>query len=165
MIGLVFVLHFGLFHIMSICWRLRGISAEPMMNFPILASSLNDFWGKRWNLAFRDLAFTFILRPLVGRIGVIGATMAVFLFSGLVHDLVISLPVNDGWGGPTIYFAAQGVGMLLERSDLGRRLGLGNGFIGRLFCGVITVCPVGMLFHQPFVLEAILPTLAAIGIA
>jgi hypothetical protein len=162
MIGLILVLHFGFFHVMSLCWRFNGVDAQPLMNFPIMSSSLSDFWGKRWNSAFRDLAFTQIFRPLVGKMGVAWATMAVFIVSGLVHDLVISVPVRGGWGGPTIYFVLQGVGLLVERSRLGRRLGFGRGFVGRLVCGLFTVGPVGLLFHEPFVRQAILPTLAAI---
>ncbi len=163
MIGLVFVLHFGSFHVLSLCWRLYGVDAEPIMNFPILASSLSDFWGRRWNLAFRDLAFGNLFRQLARPIGIAGATLAVFIASGLVHDLVISVPARGGWGGPTVYFIVQGVGLLMERSPLGKRLGLGKGIIGRAFCGLCALAPVGLLFHEPFVRRVILPTLAAIG--
>lgn len=164
MIGLVLVLHFGLFHVMSLCWRLGGVDARPIMNFPILSSSLSDFWGRRWNLAFRHLAFTQVFRPLAGRIGVAWATMLVFVVSGLIHDLIISVPVHGGWGGPTIYFVLQGIGLLVERSRLGRRLGCGSGVVGRLVCGLFVVAPLGLLFHGPFVRHAIRPTLAAVGI-
>lgn len=163
MVGMIFVLHFGFFHALSLCWRLGGLNAEPIMNFPILASSLSDFWGRRWNLAFRDLAFGYIFRPLVGVIGVAGATMAVFVVSGVIHDLVISVRARGGWGGPTLYFTMQGVGLLLERSHLGKRLGLGKGLTGRWFCGLFAAGPGGLLFHEPFVRHVILPTLAALG--
>jgi hypothetical protein len=161
--GLVLVLHFGLFHLLSLGWRAAGIEARPIMNWPILATSLADFWGRRWNLAFRDLAFARVGRPLAGRIGVAWATLTVFVASGLIHDLVISVPVRGGWGGPTVYFVVQGLGLLLERSRTGRRLGLGGGVVGRLTCAIFVVAPVGLLFHEPFIRRAILPTLAALG--
>ncbi len=161
--GLVFVLHFGLFHLLSLAWRSGDIDARPIMNAPILASSLSDFWGRRWNMGFRDLAFGQLFRPLVGRIGVVCAAIAVFVASGLVHDLVISVPVRAGWGGPTGYFVLQGAGLLMERSPIGRRLGFGRGIIGRLICGLFVLAPIGLLFHEQFILRSILPTLSAIG--
>lgn len=164
MAGLVFVLHFGLAHLLSICWRLKVIDAEPIMNAPILATSLSDFWGRRWNLAFRDVAFGQIFRPLVGSLGILWATMAVFLVSGVVHDLIISIPAQGGGGGPTLYFLIQGFGLLLERSRVGQRIGLGRGYLGWLFCALVTIGPVGLLFHEPFVRHVILPTLATLGI-
>lgn len=164
MIGLVFVLHFGLFHVMSLGWRLNAVDAQPLMNFPILSTSLSDFWGRRWNSAFRHLAFTRVFRPLLGRMSVAWATMVVFLVSGLIHDLILSVPVHGGWGRPTIYFVLQGIGLLAERSRLGRRLGCGRGLTGRLMCALFVLTPLGLLFHEPFVRHAILPTLAALGI-
>ncbi len=77
--------------------------------------------------------------------------MVVFVVSGVIHDLVISIPAGGGWGGPTLYFMIQGVGLLFERSHFGKRLGLGKGITGRVFCGLCTVGPVCLLFHEPFV--------------
>lgn len=164
MIGLALALHFGLFHLLSIGWRSFEIDAEPIMHFPILATSLSDFWGRRWNLAFRDLAFGHLFRPFAKLFGVAAATMAVFIASGVVHDLVISWPVRAGYGGPTIYFALQGAGLLLERSRLGQSLRLGDGFRGRMFCGFMVVAPLRLLFHDAFIRDAILPTLAAFSV-
>ena len=165
MIGLVLVLHFGIFHLLSLAWRRAGIVAPPLMNQPLVANSLSDFWSQRWNLAFRDVAHRFVFRPLAPRLGVAGATLAVFLISGLVHDLVISVPVGAGGGGPTLYFLLQGAAVLVERSRPGKRAGLGKGWRGRLFATAMVLLPAGVLFHPPFVLNAILPTVAAPGLA
>jgi len=165
MIGLVLVLHFGVFHLLSLAWRRAGIVAPPLMNRPVAAASLSDFWRQRWNLAFRDAAHRFVFRPLAPRLGVAGATLAVFLVSGLVHDLVISAPVGAGFGGPTLYFLLQGTAVLVERSRAGKRAGLGKAWRGRLFAAAMVLLPVGLLFHPPFVLNAIVPTLAALGMA
>jgi hypothetical protein len=162
-VGILFVLHFGLFHLLSLAWRRAGIDAVPIMNAPILASSLSDFWGKRWNLAFRDLAHTFVFRPSVSRLGIAGATMAVFLVSGIVHDVVISIPAGAGFGLPTFYFVIQGAALLFERSQFGKRLGLGKGVSGRAFCAVVTLGPVFLLFHRPFIEQVIVPMLTAFG--
>jgi hypothetical protein len=160
--GLIFLLHFGSFHLISLFWRSMGIDAEPIMSKPILSKTLSEFWGKRWNLGFRQLAHNLIFRPLYKRTGVAIAGLLVFAASGLIHDLVISLPARGGYGLPTGYFLLQGLGVSLERSALGRRLGLQQGATGWIFMAVVTAAPAFWLFHPAFVLRVILPFMHAV---
>lgn len=162
MVGIVLVLHFGLFHLLSCAWRSYGYAAAPLMNWPIASESLSEFWGRRWNRAFRDLAHRFLFRPLHPVLGPSGALLAGFVASGLIHDVVVSLPAGGGYGLPTIYFALQGLGILLERSRFGRKLGLGRGLPGWTFCAVALLAPCGLLFHRPFVCDVIVPFLTAL---
>lgn len=157
MLGIAFALHFGLFHLLSCAWRARGIAAPPLMNWPVAAQSVGDYWGNRWNRAFRDLATRNILRPLLKRFGTTCATFGVFLFSGLIHDLVISFPAGGGYGLPTLYFLIQGAAQWLERSTWGRQWGLGEGWKGRCFAWLIVVLPAPLLFHPPFVERVVVP--------
>ncbi|WP_010583792.1 MBOAT family protein [Schlesneria paludicola] len=159
MIGIALSLHFGLFHLLSCIWRSCGICATAIMNWPICAVSLSDFWGRRWNLAFRDLTYQFIYRPLSRRIGTRLSLMVGFLASGLVHDFVISVPAQDGYGGPTCYFVLQGLGIGFEKSSFGRAIGLGRGVRGRLFCAATVLLPSGYLFHPAFISRVIIPFL------
>jgi len=163
MIGLIFLLHFGVFHLLSLMWRATGVKATNLFNRPMAASSLSDFWSHRWNRAFRDIAHEVVFRPLAPRIGAAGAMMACFVVSGLVHDLVISLPSHGGYGLPTAYFALQGFGVLFERSPIGARMGLRRGFRGWLFMAIVTAAPAYWLFHPPSVRGVIVPFLHAIG--
>ncbi|HVY72113.1 MAG TPA: MBOAT family protein [Verrucomicrobiae bacterium] len=163
MTGIVLFLHFGLFHLLSLAWRAAGRQAEPLMRAPLLAKSLADFWGGRWNTAFHQLAATLVFRKLARPLGVARATMAVFLVSGLVHDLVISLPARGGYGRPTAYFLAQGVAILFERSGTGRSLGLGRGWRGRIYALTVAALPAPWLFHAPFINNVMLPMVRAMG--
>ena len=163
MIGIVFTLHFGLFHLLSCFWRSSGIDAKPIMNWPIASTSLTEFWGRRWNLAFRDLTHRFLFKSLSRHTGATSALLMGFLMSGIVHELAISWPAGGGWGQPTIFFSLQGVGILIERSRWGRFVGLGQGFPGRLFSFVMLIVPCSLLFHGPFVTRVILPFLAFRG--
>ena len=163
MAGLVFLLHFGAFHLISCAWRTAGVNARPLMDWPVRSTSLAEFWGRRWNTAFRDLAHRFLFRPLAARLGPRAGLAAGFLFSGLVHDLVISVPAGGGYGWPTLYFVTQGVGLLIERSRVGKRMGLGSGWWGRAFAAVVVAGPAYGLFHPPFVRNVVVPFLAAIG--
>jgi alginate O-acetyltransferase complex protein AlgI len=100
---------------------------------------------------------------LIARFGLQGGSLLAFLFSGMIHELVITVPARGGWGRPTLYFLIQGIALQLERSRAGRRIGLGTGRIGWLFTGAITVVPVGLLFPEQFIRDVIAPFLRELG--
>jgi hypothetical protein len=162
LLGLIFLLHFGSFHLIALFWQTVGIDAMPIMSNPAASTSLSEFWGKRWNLGFRQLAHDFIFRPLLRRTGATLAGLLVFAASGLIHDLVISLPARGGYGLPTAYFLIQGIGVNFERSALASRMGLQKKVPSRIFTLLVTAAPVFWLFHPPFVQRVILPFLHAI---
>ncbi len=163
MAGIVFVLHFGTFHLLSCAWRTARIDARPLMDWPILSQSVSEYWGRRWNRAFRDLAYRFLFRPLTARFGGRWGLLAGFLFSGIVHDVVISLPAGGGYGLPTLFFGFQGAAMLLERSSFGRMLGLGQGWPGRAFTALAILVPAPLLFHPWFIERIVFPFVQALG--
>jgi alginate O-acetyltransferase complex protein AlgI len=165
MAGIAFVLHFGIFDLLSVAWRAGGVDARPLMHWPILATSVSEYWGQRWNAAFRDLTHRFLFRPLTPRLGAKGALIAVFIFSGIVHDLVVSLPAQDGYGGPTIFFVIQAAAVFIERTSFGQRLGLGSGWRGWAFACCVLLGPAWLLFHSPFLRNVVLPFLDAITFA
>ena len=163
MIGLVFMLHFGSFHLLALAWRSHGVAAEPIMRAPAVSTSLSAFWSERWNRGFNQLAHDLIFRTTFRRIGVVWSMLLVFLASGLIHDLVISVPAGALFGLPTAYFLLQGFGVLIERSHFGRRVGLNHGAAGWLFMLVFTVGPAYWLFHKPFINKVMNPFLKSIG--
>lgn len=159
MIGIVFLLHFGLVHFMSVAWRAAGVDARPIMRWPVGATSLADFWGSRWNTAFSIPARRLLFRPALPVLGPEWAGFAVFVASGLLHELVISMPARSGWGLPTLFFLAQGLAIQFERSRVGRRMGLGRGLRGWAFVVLLAAGPAFWLFHPLFVERVMLPFL------
>ena len=153
MIGLVMILHFGLFDLVSAAWRKLRIDAPPIMNAPLRSRSVAEFWGRRWNAAFNQLAASLVFRPIARRTNAAVATLCAFAISGLVHELVISLPAGAGYGLPTVYFLLQGTALVYER-----RFGS-----SRLFTILVVAAPAFWLFHPPFVRHVILPFMQAIG--
>jgi Membrane bound O-acyl transferase family len=162
MLGLILLLHFGGFELIALFWQSLGIDARPIMSGPFRSTSLSEFWGRRWNLGFRQLSYDLIFRPLQKCWGVWAAGFLVFLVSGLIHDLVISLPARGGYGLPTAYFVLQGLGVTVERSEFGKQFGLRDGFRGWLFTVVIASGPAFWLLHPPFVMHVILPFMKAV---
>jgi Membrane bound O-acyl transferase family len=162
MLGLILLLHFGTFQILGLAWQSVGVDARPIMSAPLRSTSLGEFWGKRWNLGFRQLAHWLIFRPLHRRLGAALAGFLVFVASGLIHDLVISVPARGGYGLPTVYFLLQGTGMTIEHSRFGKRIGLAQGLRGWCFMMLFLAGPLFWLFHPWFVLRVILPFMRAI---
>lgn len=162
MLGLILLLHFGSFQVISLFWQSRGVKADPIMVAPLRSTSLSEFWGRRWNLGFRQLAHELVFRPIYRRLGPETAGLLVFAVSGIIHDLVISLPARAGYGLPTLYFLIQGGGVSIERSQFGKRIGLGRGVRGWCFMMLSLVVPLFGLFHPWFVMRVILPFMKAI---
>ncbi len=158
MIGMVCVLHFGLFHLLSCFWRWRGIDAKPLMRRPLLSRSVGEFWGQRWNTAFRDLTHRFLFAPLMRCVGPRWAIVVGFFVSGVVHELVITVPARGGYGLPTLYFIWQGIAMLLERAVPFRR------WRGRAWTIAAVALPAPMLFPPVFVERVVVPMLRALSL-
>lgn len=162
MVGSIFLLHFGIFAALALFWQRQGIDAPPLMNCPIVAASLSDFWGKRWNSGFRDIVFGLMFIRLAKRFGTTAAAIATFIISGLIHELVITFPAGAGYGLPTFYFTLQGAAMLMERSGVGGQLGLVHGWRGHAFALILVTLPIFALFPPVFVLRVMVPFLQVI---
>ena len=162
MIGIVMLLHFGVLDLLSKWLRTKGFDSTALMNDPWRAVSVAEFWS-RWNTGFRDFSRQMIFYPLVRRKQAHAGLWFTFLFSGLIHDLVISLPAGGGYGGPTLYFLLQAVAIDIERSHTTKRFQLTKGLRGWLWTASVILLPVSLLFHQPFRENVVLPMLRDLG--
>ncbi|OAX39692.1 hypothetical protein K503DRAFT_791816 [Rhizopogon vinicolor AM-OR11-026] len=106
----------------------------PSFDSPWCATSLGDFWGRRWHQWFRHV-FIFIggrpLSLLFGRAaGVIGA----FLASGIFHHVaVLSLDRPCEMWRMLLPFGMMGVGVVLERTVAGKNVGGWTGWVWTMF--------------------------------
>ncbi|HEY8148991.1 MAG TPA: membrane bound O-acyl transferase family-domain-containing protein [Vicinamibacteria bacterium] len=150
--ALSLLLHFGAFDLVAGLWRRAGADVSPLFRAPLRSTSLGEFWSRRWNLAFSEMTSLVVYRPLALRVGRRAALVAAFLFSGLLHEAAISLPVRAGFGGPLLYFAIHGLLTGIERE---------RGPFGRVGTLLALVLPLPLLFHAPFLRGAIWPLLGA----
>ena len=157
MVGIVFCMHFGYSHITAVVLRARGRLVTPIMNRPVVASSVSEFWGKRWNLAFRDYAHVTLFMPLARKWGAAIGAIAGFVFSGVIHELAISLPARGGYGWPMLYFLIQGLGVLGERQFNKWGWWKPGSVASRCWAIAVVALPVPLLFHQAFVTKVIVP--------
>lgn len=158
------VLHFGLLNLAAGAWRLGGVPAAPLFRAPLRSRSLREFWGRRWNLAFSEMTAIGVYRPLKAAAGPTAATLLAFLFSGLLHEAAISLPVRAGFGRPLAYFALHAVAMLAERrlAAAGRAVD-SRPALGRAWTIAWLVVPLPLLFHRPFLAGVVWPLLGIPG--
>jgi hypothetical protein len=156
--GFSLILHFGLLGISAGTWRLAGVNTYVLFRQPAKATSLSEFWSKRWNLAFSEMTSMAIFRPLKNKTGSTIALMLAFLFSGLLHELALSVPVHSGYGLPTLYFFIQGIAVLVEKAMvLNKFTFLQHWFWARAWVFFWLILPMPLLFHEEFIKQIVWP--------
>ncbi len=152
--GISLVLHFGVLNVLAGCWRFVGVDAYRLFRAPLLARSLSEFWGRRWNLAFSEMVTVAVYRPVSAKLGRGAGTFAAFVFSALTHELALSVPARGGYGLPSVYFLLQGALVLVEK-----RTGWTP---GRVWTLAALTLPLPLLFNGPC-LDAIVWPLVGLG--
>jgi hypothetical protein len=152
--ALSLLLHFGAFHVLAGLWRLAGADVSPPFRAPLRSASLGEFWSRRWNVPFSEMTSLVVYRPVSQAAGSGIGLFAAFAFSGLLHEVAISLPVRAGFGAPLLFFAIHGLLVGLERA---------RGPLGRWGTLASLVAPLPLLFHPPFVRSVLWPLLGPRG--
>src|SRR5262249_18377128 len=142
------MIHFGYAEILTCVLRLEGWNVQPLFREPLKSKSLREFWSGRWNLAFVEMNRVLFLAPLNRRLGARAGLFALFVVSGLLHELAISYPVVSGWGTPLLYFVLQGTAYVSEAKVM-RTVPL-NGAARRLWALAAILLPLPLLFTEPF---------------
>lgn len=102
---------------------LVGLELEPPSDEPYVSTSLQEFWGKRWNLTVTNTLRHTIYKPVRSVSAVLmgnqwaplPAVLAAFLVSGLMHELLFYYVtrVKPTWE-MTSFFVLHGFGVVLE---------------------------------------------------
>lgn len=106
--------HFGVLRILKGILRLAGFPVRTLFPNPLETKGIADFWGRRWNVGYSQMLQRLVGRPVEAMCGKSTGVMAVFIASGLLHEVAITLPVRSGYGLPTLYFTLHGLLTLLE---------------------------------------------------
>jgi len=150
MVGLSLGVHFGLFHVLASCWRGAGYPCQALFVAPWRASTLHEFWTRRWNVGFAEMTALLVQRPVARRLGGRVAWFGSFLCSGVLHELVLSLPVRAGFGLPSAYFALQALAASRARQ-------------GRASTLACVLLPAPLVFHPWFVRGVVLPMVGGVS--
>ena len=148
-IGVVVVLafiHFGYADVLSYYMRLRGFKTKRLFLLPHKSKSLNDFWSRRWNVAFVEMNQVLFL-PGIQKLSKALLVPLTLGLSGIMHELALSYPAGAGWGLPLLYFVVQGLLMKTERQTWFKNL---PEAFRPWWARFWVLAPVGLVFHQPF---------------
>jgi Membrane bound O-acyl transferase family len=139
--AILLAIHLGFGDLLPWLLRWAGFGVPMLFDRPWAAQSLDDFWSRRWNLVFVEMNRRLFLRPLCSWLGKRKARFAVFVISGLFHELGISFPAGGGWGFPLSYFLLQGALVAVEE-----RFQIRN----RAWTWFWLLAPAPWLFHTTF---------------
>ena len=155
LISLSLILHFGILNISTGALRFFGVNVSALFKTPIKSKSLQEFWSKRWNLAFVELTTIAVLRPVKKHFGDKAGFWTSYVFSGLLHELAISLPVKSGYGKPFLFFIIQAILIMgVEKHLLKPHTGPLFRLLWLMACLFL---PIFILFHKQFILQIVLP--------
>lgn len=153
LIGISFLFHFGFIKLQTILLRKMGYNVNYLFDSPIKSNTLKEFWGKRWNTAFSEMTAILVFKPLVKRCDKNYALFFSFLFSGILHEIAISLPAKGGYGLPTLYFMIQYLLILIETQFK---------ISSKIWTITCLICFLNLIFPKPFIENIIYPSLASI---
>lgn len=96
--------------------RFVGFVLPKLHDDPILARTLGEFWGQRWNLCVRSMLHDHCFWPIARRAGVPAAVVGTFAASAALHFWLVlpagGLELASSMGA---FFLLQGLLVLLER--------------------------------------------------
>ncbi|KAF4361069.1 hypothetical protein F8388_016878 [Cannabis sativa] len=137
-----------------------GVGLQPQFNEPYLTTSLQDFWGKRWNLMVTRILRPSVFEPTVkfsstfiGRKWAqLPAIVATFVVSGLVHELIYFYMIRTPptWE-VTLFFVLHGLCLTVEivlKKCLGDTWRLPGLVSGALTIGFVMLTSFWLFFPQ-----------------
>ncbi|MGB6220851.1 MBOAT family protein [Haloferula sp.] len=148
--------HFGALRVLKGGLRAAGFPVRTLFPNVLEARGVGDFWSRRWNVGYSQMMQRLVGRPVAGMAGQGAGVMAVFVGSGVLHELAITLPVRSGFGLPTLYFTLHGILTLVERK-WGKP-------IGKVPALVAVMLPLPWLFPPAFQSEVIEACLGVFGL-
>lgn len=144
--------HFGALRALKGIWRAAGYPVRTLFPNLLKTQGIGDFWSRRWNVGYSHMMQRLVGRPVERVAGKFGGVMAVFVGSGVLHELAITVPVRSGFGLPTLYFTLHGILVVLEK------------YWGRPFGKIPTllavILPLGWLFPPVFQNEVLVRCLS-----
>jgi hypothetical protein len=138
-------------------WQLMGVRARPVMDRIWLARTPADFW-RRWSWPIHLWLYRYIYLPSGGRGRAVGSVLAVFAFSGILHELIAFVAIGRVTGHQSAFFGVSAAGVLASPmlESIGR-----NGVVGEVLIRSVTLVFLAASAALMFVtVDAVIPLYA-----
>lgn len=124
-----------------------GVHVPPIQREPLLATSVRDFWGRRWNRTVSDWLRRYVFSPLARR-GWPGLGLtAAFVVSAAFHFYIVVVALGPGEATVmAAFFLAQVPLIFIERRALAE-----SGSLERRLFAIAGLAATSPLFTLPFV--------------
>ena len=145
-VPMLFLMSEVLVGFVTLIWLPSGKILPELHDRPWKSRSLEDFWGRRWNLWYSDWTRSTIFRPLRKRKPYTALALA-FFTSGILHEWVINVPLylctgNLYFGLMMVYFVGQFFGITVERRYFRNRK------YARVFFWFCIIGPIPFVIHE-----------------
>lgn len=158
-------IYFGLEIILAIVAALArallGLDLEPQFDDPYLSTSLQDFWGRRWNLVVTSILRPTVYEPVLHiaarvtgsrRWALMPAVLGTFVVSAIMHELIFYyLGREKPTWEVTGFFLLHGVCLMVEialKKAFSGRFRLPRLISGPLTLGFVMVTGFWLFFPQ-----------------
>lgn len=133
---------------------LSGHGAQETFVTPPLARSPVDFWGRRWNLVFRNLGHRVLFQPAARLVGPKLAVFSVFIWSIVAHEYLVLASLGHSEGHMTAFFGLHGAVTLLVSRFGGKRpwptpIAVGLHWVWMLVTSPLFFAPILQVFPAP----------------
>jgi hypothetical protein len=109
-----FVIVYGCAEIAFVLWSLAGLRGFPQFDNFFAARTPADFW-RRYNRPVTQYMFENVFRPVGGARAPVRATLAAFLVSGVLHEYIADIALQDVQGFQLAFFMIHGAAVAVTQ--------------------------------------------------
>jgi MBOAT membrane-bound O-acyltransferase family protein len=114
-LAFVYTVTEGAYCLLFATYRLAGFKPPALHRHPAASRSVQEFWGRRWNLTVSAWLGETFFRPLARRGRPVAGVLLAFLVSAVVHAYIWEVALGIGMAALMLaYFAIQGALVGLE---------------------------------------------------
>jgi hypothetical protein len=114
-LAFVYTLTEGAYCLLYAGYRLAGFRPPPLHRHPAASRSVQEFWGKRWNLTVSGWLGETFFRPLARRGRPVPGVLLAFFVSAVVHAYIWEVALGLGMAALMFgYFCVQGLVVGIE---------------------------------------------------